>query len=57
MAKVQNHAVAAATIDSKKISVFSEKLGANMSIELEENTTGFSGWVNGGWANWGAICN
>jgi len=57
MANIQNPAVAEATTTAKKVSVFSEKLGANMSIDLEGNTTGFSTWINGGWANWGAICN
>jgi len=56
MANVQNVAVAT-NAEEKTLSVFSEKLGANISIELESGATGFTSWMNGGWNNWGAICN
>ncbi len=44
----------------KTVKVFSEKLGADISIELDGNAVGITSWdswVNEGWNNWGAICN
>ena len=47
----------------KTVKVFSEKLGAEVSIQLEcalaskfENRA-WESWMNNGWNNWGAICN